>query len=111
MTMPKSRQRRTLWLCAALLVVTAGISQNSTAPPASATPQASAAAPAPKEKDQAKASRIKEPAKNVDPTQYVGMDTCRTCHEEEFKSHQLGPHWKTSYAPHATVDKQGCEAC
>ena len=101
--MPKSRQRRIIWLFAALLVVTASLSQNSASPPASAAPPAS--------KDKSKTSRIKEPSKNIDPTQYVGSDTCRTCHEEQFKSHENGPHWKTSLVAHASVDKQGCESC
>src|SRR5215510_3177749 len=35
----------------------------------------------------------------VDPSQYVGSDTCKTCHEEQGKSFDQGPHWK------------GCEAC
>ena len=47
----------------------------------------------------------------VDPSQYVGSDTCKSCHEEQFKSFSEGPHWKTELAKHAGPQWQGCEAC
>jgi DmsE family decaheme c-type cytochrome len=95
-------RRRVLLLSAAAVFVTAALSQNS---PNNQKPQDSA------KNAQASSLAMKtDPAKN-DPSQYVGTETCRTCHEEEFKSHEAGPHWKTSLASHAAVDKQGCEAC
>ncbi len=47
----------------------------------------------------------------VDPSQYVGSDTCKTCHEDMGKSFDRGPHWKTTMAKHAGPQWQGCEAC
>ena len=48
---------------------------------------------------------------NADPSQYVGSDTCKTCHEEQGKSFERGPHWKTNLAKHQGPQWQGCEAC
>ena len=47
----------------------------------------------------------------VDASQYVGADTCKTCHEEIFKGFETTPHWKTTYDTHRGVAYQGCEAC
>src|SRR5690348_8766785 len=47
----------------------------------------------------------------ADPSQYVGSDTCKTCHEEQGKSFDRGPHWKTTLAGHQGPEWQGCEAC
>ena|SRR5437764_15151012 len=45
----------------------------------------------------------------ADPSQYVGSDTCKTCHEEQGKSFERGPHWKTNLAKHQGPQWQGCE--
>ena len=34
----------------------------------------------------------------VDPSQYVGADACKTCHEDVAKGYDHGPHWKTTLA-------------
>jgi DmsE family decaheme c-type cytochrome len=47
----------------------------------------------------------------VDASQYVGADTCKTCHEEQGVAYDKGPHWKTTLSKHQGVDYQGCEAC
>src|SRR5579863_3643677 len=47
----------------------------------------------------------------VDPSQYVGSDTCKTCHEDLGTSFDRGPHWKTNLAKHQGPQWQGCEAC
>jgi len=47
----------------------------------------------------------------ADPSQYVGTETCKTCHEEQGKSFDKGPHWKTTLAGHQGPEWQGCEAC
>ena len=44
------------------------------------------------------------------PSQYVGTDTCKTCHEDIGKTFDKGPHWKTLNDKHG-VQWQGCEAC
>jgi hypothetical protein len=47
----------------------------------------------------------------VDASQYVGTDTCKTCHEEIGKSYDQGPHWKTMLDKRHGPEWQGCEAC
>lgn len=48
-----------------------------------------------------------EPAPQKDSAQYVGSDTCKTCHEDLYKqSFEHTPHFKT------TLDNgHGCESC
>lgn len=47
----------------------------------------------------------------ADPSQYVGADACKSCHEEVAHSFEMGPHWKTTMAKHQGPQWQGCEAC
>jgi DmsE family decaheme c-type cytochrome len=47
----------------------------------------------------------------ADPSQYVGSQECKTCHEAEFKSYDHGAHWKIDKDPKGDVTKQGCEGC
>ncbi len=46
----------------------------------------------------------------VDPTQYVGTETCKGCHEETGTSFAKNPHARTQ-AKHQGPQWQGCEAC
>jgi len=46
----------------------------------------------------------------VDPTQYVGTETCKGCHEEIGTAFYKSPHARTS-AKHQGPQWQGCEAC
>src|SRR5579864_5875663 len=59
-----------------------------------------------------KSDKNKQPASDppVDPTQYVGSETCKTCHEDIFKNFEKTPHWKTTLG-HKGERGQGCEAC
>jgi DmsE family decaheme c-type cytochrome len=57
----------------------------------------------------AKTEKSGPAADAVEPGQYVGIDTCKTCHEEMYKSFEATPHWKTMIG-HAK-GAQGCEAC
>src|SRR5215468_602045 len=63
--------------------------------------------------DQAKekAGKSKESHVAVDPSQYVGAETCKTCHEDVAKGYDKGPHWKTTLAKHQGPQWQGCESC
>ena len=49
-------------------------------------------------------------ARSAKSDDYVGTDTCKTCHEDEFKTFDRGPHWKTEKDSHG-LGWQGCEAC
>lgn len=49
--------------------------------------------------------------RKADALQYVGSDTCKTCHEDVGKGFEQGPHWKTNMSKHQGPQWQGCEAC
>jgi DmsE family decaheme c-type cytochrome len=42
---------------------------------------------------------------------YVGADTCKTCHEDQFKNYNEGAHWRADKTPHPDVPGQACETC
>jgi DmsE family decaheme c-type cytochrome len=78
----------------AALLTAYGMLQSAAADPntADATPPASAAA----EKSAA---------------EYVGSDTCKTCHEDLYNNWAKTPHWKTMLNKEGGPSKQGCEGC
>jgi hypothetical protein len=41
---------------------------------------------------------------------YVGAETCKTCHEDIFKNFETTPHFKTTLTKRGP-EWQGCEAC
>jgi DmsE family decaheme c-type cytochrome len=43
--------------------------------------------------------------------EYVGSETCKTCHEEIYDNWAKTPHWKTTLDTKAGPSKQGCESC
>jgi DmsE family decaheme c-type cytochrome len=49
--------------------------------------------------------------RSLDPAQYVGADTCKTCHEDIYKNFETTPHWKTTFDANRGPAWQGCEAC
>ncbi len=42
---------------------------------------------------------------------YVGSDTCKTCHEQQFKEIDGSPHFKTFSAKGGGQEWHGCESC
>lgn len=42
---------------------------------------------------------------------YVGSETCKTCHEDIYNNFEKTPHWTTTLDTHGGPAKQGCEAC
>ncbi len=42
--------------------------------------------------------------------QYVGSETCKTCHEEIYNGWEKSPHWKQTYKE-GGIAKHGCEDC
>ena len=48
---------------------------------------------------------------SADQSQYVGSDTCKTCHEEKFKGFETSPHWMTTQESSMTHGARGCESC
>lgn len=51
------------------------------------------------------------PARVTDPAQYVGVETCKGCHEEVVNKFESTPHWKTTFDTRRGPAWQGCEAC
>ena len=51
------------------------------------------------------------PSDQLDASQYVGTDTCKTCHEDLAKQFEQTPHYATTLDRKATPEHQGCEAC
>jgi DmsE family decaheme c-type cytochrome len=51
-----------------------------------------------------------------DPSQYIGSDNCKTCHEDLpskgfYSKFEATPHWKTMLEKRRGPDYVGCEAC
>jgi DmsE family decaheme c-type cytochrome len=111
------KTRPCLWIVLTIVtVVLSGAGQQNPAE-GGAQPQEKAQTP-PQQKDAKKKSTEKishEPSapdqSTADPSQYVGSDTCKSCHEEMFNSFEKGPHWKTETDKHHGPAWQGCEAC
>lgn len=55
-----------------------------------------------------KSDKPKPPEAAPDASQYVGSETCKTCHEDIYKNFETTPHWKTTYKKGPI---QGCEGC
>jgi DmsE family decaheme c-type cytochrome len=51
-----------------------------------------------------------KPTASKDSSQYVGADTCKTCHEDIYKNFETTPHWKTMLDKKG-AEWQGCEGC
>jgi DmsE family decaheme c-type cytochrome len=45
-----------------------------------------------------------------EPSQYVGAETCKTCHEDIYKNFETTPHWKTTLQK-TGPNSLGCEGC
>ncbi len=56
-------------------------------------------------------TQSKTPAGATDGSDYVGADTCKSCHESMYDSYEKTPHWKTMNDTHGGPSKQGCEGC
>src|ERR1019366_42648 len=44
-------------------------------------------------------------------SQYVGAETCKTCHEDVYNAWEKTPHWKTTLNKEGGPSHQGCEGC
>jgi DmsE family decaheme c-type cytochrome len=45
------------------------------------------------------------------PSEYVGADVCKTCHEDIYNNWEKSPHWKTTLDTTGGPSHQGCEGC
>ena len=53
----------------------------------------------------------KTEATQTDPSQYVGSDTCKGCHEEQSKNIEASPHFRTEAKKIRGEAAHGCESC
>ena len=63
--------------------------------------------PAANGKAQSAAAQSAAPASGV--SQYVGAETCKSCHEDIYNAWEKTPHWKTTL--NKEPSHQGCEFC
>ncbi len=75
--------------------------------PAPATPAQDAQSSSASKPSPATAS----PAPASGPAQYVGADTCKTCHQDVYEGWEKTPHWKTMLDTRGGPSHQGCESC
>jgi DmsE family decaheme c-type cytochrome len=47
----------------------------------------------------------------ADPSQYIGADACKACHEPVYTKFETTVHWKTMLDTKKGPEWQGCEAC
>jgi len=100
------------WITVFVLAFGWFASAASTAPKAEGTSSTAGEKPSDKQKGDKSALQNSDPYHTADASQYVGAETCTTCHAEEAKSYGAGPHWKTELATkHPGPQWQGCEAC
>jgi DmsE family decaheme c-type cytochrome len=112
--MAEGKLRKISWVVSLLLSVAfAGLatasnndSQAQSGPKTAADKKKKSKSPA----DETSAS-LAEKIYTADASQYVGTETCKTCHEDAGKSFDKGPHWKTLSDKHHGPQWQGCESC
>ena len=62
-------------------------------------------------KSAAKAAADKSTPQPPPDAQYLGSETCKTCHEDVYNSWEKTPHWKTTLDTKGGPSHQGCEGC
>jgi DmsE family decaheme c-type cytochrome len=104
-------------LKSAKLVMALGIWSLPILAQAQATPAAAADKPAPAAQEQKTpappptAAPAEAPvATSASPSDYVGAETCKTCHEDIYNGWEKSPHWKQTYKE-GGIAKHGCEDC
>ena len=65
----------------------------------------------PKATPAAQASSAGKPSPAKDPSQYVGAETCKACHEDIYKNFETTPHFVTTLDTKKGPEWHGCEAC
>ncbi len=112
--MAEAKLRKISWVVPLLLSVAfAGLATASNNDSQAQSGQKTAADKKKKNKspaDETSAS-LAEKIYTADASQYVGTETCKTCHEDAGKSFDKGPHWKTLSDKHHGPQWQGCESC
>jgi DmsE family decaheme c-type cytochrome len=100
--MPHVGILRALGLVSAVGLLTTLVSARPQEKPADATKSA------PVEQEKNAPQKSPNPA---EPSDYVGAEACKTCHEEIYNRWEKSPHWKTTLDTKAEASHQGCESC
>ena len=112
---PISGGRKRRWLCGILFVVVLAALCSPVTQQSSDKKQESKARTDQQNRQAEKAGSDASSDSNisllVDPADFVGAETCKSCHEEEAKTYDKGPHSKLTSAKHKGPQWQGCEAC
>jgi DmsE family decaheme c-type cytochrome len=61
--------------------------------------------------DQAKSAPQSPPANTSAPSEYLGAEVCKTCHDDIYSAWEKSPHWKTTLDTKGGPSHQGCESC
>ena len=61
-------------------------------------------------KSGSKSPAVVSASKDSEQAQYVGADTCKTCHADIYSGWEKSPHWKQTYKE-GGIAKHGCEDC
>ena len=71
------------------------------------------ARPAPKAVNVSSSASAKtsDDAKGAQASDFVGSETCKACHEDQYNSWEKSPHWKTTLDTKGGPAREGCEAC
>ena len=78
---------------------------------ASLLPMFSGQAPIPTGKSKFFGSQVQKYDPPTDPALYVGAETCKTCHEDKYKSYEETRHFATMLDTRKGLEWRGCEAC
>ena len=62
-------------------------------------------------KSTAKTAADKSTSQPPPDAQYLGSETCKTCHEDVYNGWEKTPHWKTTLDTKGGPSHQGCEGC
>jgi DmsE family decaheme c-type cytochrome len=57
------------------------------------------------------AANTSDSSRGAPSSDYVGSETCKTCHEDIYNSWEKTPHWKTTLDTKGGPSHQGCESC
>jgi len=109
--MKRSNGVLVLWASVALILVAAS---SAGAGPGSEKAPASSAVNSIKGSNLASATgpgQDKVAGTSSDSSDYVGAETCKSCHEASYNSWEKTPHWKTTLDTKGGPSHQGCEGC
>jgi DmsE family decaheme c-type cytochrome len=112
MSLPHLTVLKVPGLILGLALISACASAQTAGTPANANPHATTSQETQPSNNTAKTlAAAAPPSKDSGPPQYVGADTCKTCHADLYSAWEKTPHWKTTLDTKGGPSHQGCEGC